>query len=271
MTDREPHDGAYAKSAAVVSARSMAPSGLSRRIDRLVGRSMAEAQLSPCAGAVRRQNLTYLSPAKLRVIESTLDRVHKTGVPGDLLEFGVALGGSAIAIASRLEGTRRFLGYDVFGMIPPPGPQDDARSRSRYREIHAGRSGGSGNDAYYGYLSSLYECVLQAFARFGLTVDGKRIVLRRGLFKDTFNASDVPAVAFVHIDCDWYEPVRFCLTAIRPCLSPGGFIVLDDYNDYGGCRRAVDAFLEEHDEFHVVRRRPNAVLQYAGAAVCCQP
>lgn len=262
MTDRDAVQDAGDHADGEAPSASTGSAGLSRRLDRLVGR-MAEARLSPCAAAVRRQNLTYLSPAKLRVIETTLDRVRASGVPGDFLEFGVALGGSAIVIASHLDGSRRFLGYDVFGMIPPPGPRDDERSHRRYRTISEGKSNGLGEDTYYGYLPNLYECVLQAFARFGLTVDGKRIVLHRGLFQETFDSGDVPAVAFVHIDCDWYEPVRFCLSVVCGCLSPGGFIILDDYNDYGGCRTAVDAFLAEHDEFRLVRRGPSAVLQNA--------
>src|SRR5690606_19647485 len=109
----------------------------------------------------------------------------------DFLEFGVALGGSAIIIASRLDGARRFHGYDVFGMIPPPGPKDDPHSHERYRVIRDGESAGIGGDTYYGYLPNLYDCVLQAFDRFGLTVDGERIVLHRGMFQDTFDP-DLP-------------------------------------------------------------------------------
>jgi len=234
--------------------------GIARRLDRLVGR-VAEARLSAVAAAVRRENLTYLSPAKICVIEDAIRRLNRNRVPGDFLEFGVALGGSAIIIASRLDASRQFHGYDVFGMIPPPGPKDDTRSHERYRVIREGESGGIGGGTYYGYLPDLYDCVHQTFDRFGLTVDGERIVLHRGLFQDTFDPEIPRKVAFAHIDCDWYEPVWFCLGAVRRRLSPGGCIVLDDYNDYGGCRRAVDAFLDEHTDFQLVRSAPNAVLR----------
>ncbi len=50
-------------------------------------------------------------------------------------------------------------------------------------------------------------------------------------------------VAFAHIDVDWYEPVITSLERIFPKLVIGGSIVLDDYHDWGGCRKAVDEYL----------------------------
>lgn len=221
---------------------------------------VAMARLSPLARGVRAANLTYLSPAKLAALEEALDDVEREDVPGDFLEFGVALGGSAILIASRLGDARAFHGYDVFGMIPPPDGNDDARSHERYAEIKAGRSKGIGGQRYYGYVDDLYARVCDSFRAYGLQPGQDRITLHRGLFEDTLDTADRTPVALAHIDCDWHQPVAFCLAAIRHRLSPGARIVLDDYNDYGGCRRAVDTFLSAYPEIRMVRQSPNAVL-----------
>jgi hypothetical protein len=45
-------------------------------------------------------------------------------ITGNFLEFGIALGGSAICLASEIGDGRRFLGFDVFGTIPPPSERD---------------------------------------------------------------------------------------------------------------------------------------------------
>jgi asparagine synthase (glutamine-hydrolysing) len=71
-------------------------------------------------------------------------------------------------------------------------------------------------------------------------------------------------VAFAHIDCDWYAPVEFCLAAVHERLSPGGVIVLDDYNDYGGRRAATDAFVATSRDIGFLSRAPNAVLVRTG-------
>ena len=212
---------------------------------RLLGR-VANARLLPITRAVRRENLTYLSAEKLARIESALQMTR--AVKGDIVEFGVALGGSAIILAK--SSSKRFFGLDVFAMIPPPtSEKDDENSRARFQEIKAGRSKGIGGDDYYGYRPDLYSDVVGAFQRHGLTVDGEQIVLAKGLFEDTLPKLPVEAIALAHIDCDWYDPVRFCLESIADRVSDGGIVVIDDYYDYGGCKTAVDEFLSGRRDF----------------------
>jgi O-methyltransferase len=66
--------------------------------------------------------------------------------------------------------------------------------------------------------------------------------LIKGLVQDTLQV-DQP-VFLAHIDVDWYDPVLACLERIVPRLSDDGFLVLDDYNDWSGCRRAVDDYFK---------------------------
>jgi O-methyltransferase len=220
--------------------------------------------MSPLARRVRRRNLTYLTPHKLRVLERTLRWLRARSVEGDYLEFGVALGGSAVLIASNLPQGRTFHGYDVFGMIPPPGSNDDEDSHARYANIRSGRSIGLGGKTYYGYVDNLYDRVCRTMANFGQPVDGKRVVLHRGLFEETLDPCETTPIAFAHIDCDWYDPVLYCLTAIKGRLAPGARVVLDDYNDYNGCRFAVNTFLTDPKTgrgMRMIRSEPNAILE----------
>ena len=52
--------------------------------------------------------------------------------------------------------------------------------------------------------------------------------------------------ALVRLDADTYEPTRLALRCLYPGLAPGGYLVLDDYGSFAGCRRAVDEFRAEH-------------------------
>jgi O-methyltransferase len=208
--------------------------------------------LSTISRAVRRERLTYLTATKLRSLEDCVRRIDAEHVDGCCLELGVALGGSAIVIAT-LAAQRPFTGYDVFGQIPPPGARDDAKSHERYQVIASGSSQGIGGDDYYGYQPELRERVVRSFERHGLAVDGTRIRLIQGLFQDTLRLDDGRPVALAHIDCDWYEPVKLAIERIYPVLSRGGYLVFDDYLDYGGCRRAVHEMLSERDDIVVSR------------------
>jgi len=217
--------------------------------------------LPPTAAQIKSLGLTYLSYEKLASLLRLVRQAKANGVSGDFVEFGVALGGSAIFIASELDAGRAFYGYDVFGMIPPPGEQDDEKSRRRYAVISSGKAVGIIGRQYYGYMTDLHSIVCDNFRRFGMSVDGQRIVLRKGTFEQTVPQDAHRAVSVAHIDCDWYEPVLYCLVDASKRVSPGGFVILDDYNDYGGCRKAVEEFLASHPEFEVLQTQPNAVIQ----------
>ncbi|MBH8571518.1 hypothetical protein I8752_00450 [Nostocaceae cyanobacterium CENA369] len=65
---------------------------------------------------------------------------------------------------------------------------------------------------------------------------------------------------YAHIDCDWYEPVKFCLESIYPILSKGDYIALDDYYDYGGCKKAVNEFIAKHNDIKIVNDDRNLIL-----------
>lgn len=216
--------------------------------------------LSPLARSVLRRRLTYLHPSKLRHIERCLHETMSASVPGDIIEFGVALGGSTVLLAQEASTERRFYGLDVFGMIPEPtSAKDDAKSKRRYRDIVERRSVGIGGDPYYGYRSDLYEHACAQLRHYGTPMDGDRIRLVQGLFEESWPTLDVGPVAFAHIDCDWYDPVKFCLGETARRLSPGGVIVIDDYHDYDGCRTAVDEFIGGNPGFELVEARNPAV------------
>jgi O-methyltransferase len=216
-------------------------------------------RLSARARSVLAERLTYLTPERfLRIEGAARKTLH---VPGDIVEFGVALGGSAIVLASHANSNKRFYGLDVFDMIPEPSSEkDDAKSKARYEIIKSGQSEGLGGAPYYGYRKDLLEDVKASFAKHGLAVDGDRIQLHKGLFHDTFPAIGVDEVALAHVDCDWYDPVAYCLAQLSNRMSSGGLIVIDDYNDYGGCRTAVDEFLRANPSFRF-EPGPNPILR----------
>lgn len=219
--------------------------------------------LSKLAVSVKRDRLTYLNSEKLERLENLAASADEKAVPGDFLEFGVALGGSAIVLASHaLARQRAFHGFDVFGMIPPPTSEmDDAKSRARYATIASGGAEGIGGQQYYGYRNDLYGDVVAAFRRYGLEVDGTMVALHKGLFQDTLETYTGQCAALVHLDCDWYDPVLYCLERVDPLLSLGGVIVVDDYYAYGGCRAAVDEFRHSHPNYDFVGAGPNPFLR----------
>lgn len=225
--------------------------------------AVALMRTSALARSVKRDRLTFLSGSKLLRLERCLDESLVSTEDGDYLEFGVALGGSGILIAHAANRrlSARFIGFDVFGMIPEPtSHKDDSESKNRYKEIAQGAATGIRGDQYYGYRSDLRNEVEASFKRHGLIVDGERVLLVKGLFEDTWPSASVSKVAFCHIDCDWYDPMRYCLEHIAPLLVPRGQILLDDYHAWGGSRTAADEFLAANPAF-VLEDGPSVIIR----------
>ncbi|MFO6418785.1 TylF/MycF/NovP-related O-methyltransferase [Hylemonella sp. W303a] len=212
---------------------------------------------------VREANITYCGIPKLQNLRDAALRVRAEGVPGDFLECGVALGGSAILLAKCKPADVPLRLYDVFAMIPPPGPADGEDAHQRYEVIRSGASAGLGDDVYYGYRDNLMDQVRDNLVRFGVDPVRDQVSFVRGLFDDTLHPPG--PVAFAHIDCDWYEPVRTCMARIIPRLSPGGVLVFDDYSSYSGCRKAVDELLQERSDFEKIFERRSVGIRLRSA------
>ena len=208
---------------------------------------------SPVVRQVRKRHLTYLGYDALYDLECTVRGLDAADVPGIIVEAGCALGGSTVVLGRAKRPDRPLRVYDVYGMIPPPSEEDGADIHKRYQTIVSGESEGIAGDQYYGYQDNLRDQVANTLRSFGLDLEAHRIELIQGLFEDTLQVDE--PVALAHIDADWYQSVMTCLKRLVPYLSPRGVLVLDDYDHWSGCRKAVDEyFADRRDQYSFIRR-----------------
>jgi O-methyltransferase len=79
----------------------------------------------------------------------------------------------------------------------------------------------------------------------------ENVVLRPGYVPDTLAGLEDEVFAFVLLDLDLLDPTVAALEFFYPRLSPGGYLVMHDYNNAESdwaCKRAFDAFLEHRPE-----------------------
>jgi hypothetical protein len=174
---------------------------------------------------------TMLSRARLASLREIVERVLADGVPGDLMETGVWRGGACIYMRAILRAhgvtDRRVVVADSFAGIPTP----DA---DRY-------PADSGTDLHtFGDLAVPLEEVRANFARYGLLDD--QVVFLAGWFRDTLPAAPVERLAVLRLDGDLYESTMDALTHLYDRVSPGGFVIVDDYEDQPTAERAVTDF-----------------------------
>ncbi len=68
----------------------------------------------------------------------------------------------------------------------------------------------------------------------------------KGWFKDTLPSAEAEAYAVLRLDGDMYESTMDALNALYPKLSPGGFLIVDDYGAVPACRQAVEDYRAVH-------------------------
>ncbi|MBZ5679983.1 MAG: TylF/MycF family methyltransferase [Acidobacteriia bacterium] len=175
------------------------------------------------------QPYTMCSSARLRGLYRAVRYVAENRVPGDLVECGSAKGGSAALMAltsRRLGENRRIWLFDTFEGLPAPTSDDpDYKIASLFT----------------GDCVGTLDEVQKLFGRLHLAEDARFV---KGLFQETLHRTQIPTIAVLHIDGDWYESVKVCLDELYDKVTPGGVIQFDDYGYWQGARRAVDEFFE---------------------------
>jgi O-methyltransferase len=173
---------------------------------------------------------TMVGLERLANVREVVGSALADGVPGDLVETGVWRGGTAIymrAILAALGDTDRCVwACDSFEGLPEADaerfPVDVPLRLHEHRELAVG-----------------LDQVRANFARYGLLDDRVRFV--PGWFRDTLPglAAALGPIAVLRLDGDMYESTMDALTHLEPLVSPGGYVIVDDYGGIEACRQAV--------------------------------
>jgi O-methyltransferase len=174
---------------------------------------------------------TMVSAARLVNLYKRVHEANKHDLPGDIVECGVWHGGSGaiMGAACRDDGVSRSIWlFDSFQGLPRPGVYDGEKEREFYFE---------------GWCKGETDKVEEIFQQLRIPQEALKIV--PGWFDKTLHTALIDQIAVLHIDADWYNSVKMVLDAFYGRVVPGGFIVLDDYWFWQGCKKAVDDFLSE--------------------------
>lgn len=206
---------------------------------------------------------TMLNVARLSSLWDQVVACERLGVDGALVECGVWKGGAVawMALASRSTAAppRQLHLFDAFDDICEPDPAVDGEIALR-RVAELG-----GPPDPQGRLQPM-PGIYDAKGGHG-TVEACREVLERaghpnefshfhvGWFQETLPTADTGPIAVLRLDGDWYASTIVCLDYLYDRVTPGGFVVIDDYLTFEGCRLAVDEFRSKRG----IRQRLTAI------------
>lgn len=184
---------------------------------------------------------TLVSWGRLASLWHQVAYLDRAGIAGALVECGVYRGGStammALAHAARVKPPVRQLHlFDSFEGVPEPAAIDGARAHREFgRACRAERA--------LAAPASVSRELLTARCAYPESL----IHYHVGWFEQTLMADrgTVGTIALLRFDGDLYESARVCLEQLYEQVAPGGIVVIDDYFQYEGCRRAVDEFMRK--------------------------
>lgn len=173
---------------------------------------------------------TMVGRARLENLRELAQRAIIDGIEGDFIETGVWRGGCCILMRAVLAAhgavDRKVYVADSFAGLPAPNeslyPADAGLDLRGIRE-----------------LAVSLETVRDNFARYKLLDD--QVVFVEGMFSDTLPTLAAGPFALLRLDGDLYESTYVALNSLYARLTPGGFVIVDDYS-LEPCQRAVADF-----------------------------
>lgn len=179
---------------------------------------------------------TMVGLDRLNNLRRLTQLVLDENIPGDFIETGVWRGGCCILMRGILAVNkicdRKIYLADSFAGVPPPRPDVYPADRDLRLDLST-------------ELAVPCETVKENFRRYGLLDD--QVMFVEGLFSKTLPELNAGPFALERLDGDLYESTYIALQCLYPKLSPGGFLIVDDYGVIKACRQAVDDYRTEHD------------------------
>ncbi|MDP2637222.1 MAG: TylF/MycF/NovP-related O-methyltransferase [bacterium] len=185
---------------------------------------------------------TMVEYAGVRNVYDLAEIAVREGIQGAFVECGVWRGGVAGVLGSRAkqEGKGRVTWlFDSFEGLPEPTKEDGSFAKEYSGEKDSGK------------LVSIEKCVgpitdVRNILFSILRLQENQVRLVQGWFQDTLPQarSGIGKIALLRLDADWYESTKCALENLYDLVSSGGYVVIDDYGHWEGCRKAVDEFLQ---------------------------
>lgn len=168
----------------------------------------------------------------------SLHYINQNKLEGDIVECGIWRGGN-LFLAKKIQDLyyknikRTFYGYDTFEGMPEPSVYDGEKIVQIYKNFL--KKGERWTEAS---LDDVENSIKKLF----LSLDDFNLV--KGKVEDTLiNKKNLPSkISLLRLDTDFYESTKVELEILYPLLVQKGVLIIDDYGDFIGCRKAVDDY-----------------------------
>lgn len=188
---------------------------------------------SPFNNYLQSSELTLLSYQRFKNIRFIIEQIIHNNVEGDILEAGNWRGGSMLYAKGILEAygieNKEIWMFDTFSGFPKNYTISDNIEKE---ELITGKAADRLRLNSVKKVSALFEI-------YNLS---KGINIVQGLFQDTIPKTIVPKLSYLRLDADSYINTKYLLSYLYDKVIINGYVELDDYGSFPGCKKAVNEF-----------------------------
>ena len=171
----------------------------------------------------------------------SLHYINKKKVIGDIVECGIWRGGN-LFLAKKIQDKyykeikRKLYGFDTFEGMPEPSIHDGVKVNKTYQNFK------NKNEPW---TKASLDDVKNFSKKLFSDIDEFNFI--KGKVEDTLkdNKNLPNKISLLRLDTDLYESTKIELNILYPLLVEKGILIIDDYGDFQGCRKAVDEYFSD--------------------------
>ena len=156
-------------------------------------------------------------------------------VDGTIVECGTWRGGMACTMMALGGINRDYHFFDSFEGLPDAA-ESDGKTALAYQK-------NTDSASYHDNCRADYNDFIELIQGQGVPVSS--ISVYKGWFENTVKNYIGGPISVLRLDGDWYESTMTCLDVLYPYVSFGGVVIIDDYDAWDGCARAVHDYLSK--------------------------
>ncbi len=189
------------------------------------------------------KKFTLTNDERIWLLIQAFKIINKNQIQGDIVECGVWKGGNLILLGElcqKFKIDKKIFGYDTFeGMTEPT--KHDVNFYNKSAKKNMDKYKNNKNDENSFWVANNLENTKNNILKNTIY---KNFKLIKGDVLKTLNVKEnLPSrISLLRLDTDFYESTKKELEILYPLLRKGGILIIDDYGQWKGCRKAVDEF-----------------------------
>lgn len=190
---------------------------------------------------------TQLHYAGLCQMHDIVMSLRKAHITASIVEMGCGRGGcgALMAFASAGQQETKVWLFDSFEGLSEPVAADIVGTKKDIARVAQG------------YLKVAEESVWEVVDSVA-PHERDRVRVVKGWFNQTvpLKKKEIGAISVLRLDADLYDPTKYCLNELYDQIVPGGYVVIDDYRNWIGARKALFEFFVERGISPYVQEYP---------------